>query len=283
MTIKLSQTDGACGVVVHGVDFSKPVDPATIAELREVWLRKHILVLPDQKLEPADFERFAEYFGAIGDDPYIAPVPGQQRIAAIERRADETGKVFADSWHSDWSFMTTPPAGTCLYGIVIPPHGGDTFFADEHLALAALPKALRAKIEGKIGLHSAKAAYATDGKYADDKFDGAMRIVTSDDAGAVQGHPLIRAHPETGELGLFVGSYVFAIEGMDAAESAETVAELREWVGRPEFHYQHKWEAGTIVLWDNRSVLHKASGGFEGHHRLLHRLTISDDRRRYLQ
>ena len=102
--------------------------------------------------------------------------------------------------------------------LTIPPVGGDTQFTNQHMALDEMPAAMREKLEGKTGLHSARRAYANDGKYAEKSFDGSMAIRTSDTANAVHGHPLIRSHPETGRLGLFSGSYVSAIEGMPEDE-----------------------------------------------------------------
>jgi taurine dioxygenase len=73
------------------------------------------------------------------------------------------GKIFADSWHSDWSFQPRPPAGTCLYGVTIPPHGGDTLFSNQHKALEEMPAELHQRLEGRIALHSANRAYSNDG------------------------------------------------------------------------------------------------------------------------
>ncbi len=274
-------TGEACGAIVTGIDLSNPLDQATIAKLRAAWIEHHVLVYPDQQLKPEMFERFVSYFGPIADDPHILPIEGHERIAAIQRQADETGKIFADVWHSDWSFKSIPPAGTFLYGITIPPVGGDTLFSNEHKALKSLPSSLRDKLECKTGIHSAGTAYAPDGKFSADTYKGSMAIKTSEDARATYGHPLVREHPESHKSGLFAGSYVIGVEGMPANEAQGLIAELREWLDRPEFRYTHKWKPNMLVMWDNRSVLHKATGGFEGHARLLHRLTIEDDPKCY--
>ena len=278
----VSPTGQSCGAIVTGLDLSGPVDPNTVAALRSAWLEHHVLVFPEQKLDDDALEAFAEYFGPIGDDPFIAPLPGKKRIAAIQRAADETSRIFAEDWHSDWSFMTTPPAGTCLYGVTIPPTGGDTLFANEHLALEQMPEDFRQRLEGLTGQHSAGGAYATDGKYSDAKYDGSMDIRPSDSARAVHNHPLIRNHPETGRPGLFAGSYVFDIDQVPRGQAQDLLTELQAWLARPEFVYRHQWQSDMLVMWDNRSVLHRATGGFEGHARLLHRLTVSDDQAFYL-
>lgn len=275
--LEMAPTGQACGAIVRGVDFSAPLTSDILKSIRSAWLEHHVLVFPEQNLSNDDLVRFAEYFGPIGDDPYFAPIPGHDRIAAVRREADETSPIFAEVWHSDWSFMSTPPAGTCLYGLTIPPIGGDTLFADEQKAWEAMPADLRRKFEGKTAHHSAKRAYSNDGRYSKETYKGSMDIRPSDSALASQDHPLVRPHPESGATGVFGGSYVYGISGMEEGESAELLAELRAWLERPEFVYRHKWEEGMLVLWDNRCVLHKATGGYEGHARLLHRLTIADD------
>jgi taurine dioxygenase len=103
-----------------------------------------------------------------------------------------------------------------------------------------------------------------------------MTIRPSAEARATQTHPLVRAHPETGRLGFFSTlGYIVGIEGMAQEEAIPVLRELAQWQGREAFQYRHRWEAGTLVMWDNRSVLHCATGGYEGHDRLLHRTTIA--------
>jgi taurine dioxygenase len=102
-----------------------------------------------------------------------------------------------------------------------------------------------------------------------------MAIRPSDEAMATQLHPLVRAHPETGRLGLFgCAGYIIGIEGLDADDSRQLLTDLIHWQGRDEFVYRHRWEPDMLVMWDNRSVLHRATGGYDGFDRVLHRTTI---------
>jgi taurine dioxygenase len=275
--ISITPSGQACGASVNGVDQSKPLTPQDIAEIRAAWLEHHVLAFPDQPLSDDDLERFTTYFGAFGDDPFIAPIEGRRHIIAVERRADETSPLFAENWHSDWSFQLRPPAGTSLYGIAIPPLGGDTLFANQHAALDAMPDALRGRIEGRMAIHSAKRAYAPDGMYgAGDAKDRSMVIRPSKDAEKTQTHPLVRKHPETGREGLFsCFGYIVGIEGMHDSEAIPLLMELYQWQSREAFQYRHKWQPRMLVMWDNRSLLHAATGGYAGHHRLLHRTTIA--------
>ncbi|QLC24197.1 TauD/TfdA family dioxygenase [Parasphingopyxis algicola] len=265
----------ACGATVTGVDLSQPLTDEVVADIRAVWLKHHVLAFPDQNLTDDDLERFTLYFGPFGEDPFIAPIPGREHIIAVQRDAGETAPLFAENWHTDWSFQEHPPAGTCLYGITIPPEGGDTLFADQHAAFEAMPDDLRARLDGKMAIHSAKNAYAPEGMYGEKDAGRSMDIRPSEDAKATQLHPVIRDHPETGRTGIYgtVG-YIAGIDGLAERDALPLLMELYAWQTQDRFVYRHKWQPGMLLMWDNRSVLHKATGGYEGDDRLLHRTTI---------
>jgi taurine dioxygenase len=275
--ISVEPSGQACGASVTGVDLSRPLAAEQIAEIRAAWLKHHVLAFPDQQMSDDDLERFTLAFGGFGEDPFIAPIPGRSHVIAVQRKADETSPLFAENWHSDWSFQAKPPAGTCLYGITIPPIGGDTLFSNQHAALDAMPQSMRAKLEGRMAIHSAKRAYAPDGAYGErDRAKRSMDIRPSPEAEKTQLHPIIRRHPETGREGLFsCFGYIIGIEGMAPEESTPLLLELYQWQGREEFQYRHKWRPNMLVMWDNRSLLHAATGGYDGYDRILHRTTIA--------
>ena len=275
MTLDVTPSGQACGATVRGVDL-RSIDDDQVAAIRSAWLEHKVLAFPDQQLGDDDLEAFTLRFGPFGDDPFFASIDGHPHIAAIRRRADETSSLFAENWHADWSFQEFPPDGTCLYAKVVPPVGGDTLFTDQQAALAAMPAELRARLEGRVAIHSARGGYAPDGTYgSDDAADRSMAIRPSDAAYATQTHPIIRTHPETGAETLYsVLGYIIGIEGMDVDEERALLGELYHWQTREEFWYRHRWEPDMLVMWDNRCVLHRATGGYEGHERLLHRTTI---------
>ncbi len=277
MGLHVEPSGQVCGATVTGVDLTAWLDDATTAAIRSAWLEHHVLAFPDQAMTDDDLERFTLAFGPFGDDPYIAPIEGREHVIAIRRRADETSPLFAETFHSDWSFQEHPPAGTCLFGITIPPVGGDTLFADQHAALDAMPRELRSRVEGRMAVHSARGGYAPDGMYgtSDQATDRSMDIRPSPTAMATRLHPIVRAHPETGRLGLFSClGYIIGIDGMPDDEARELLVELYQWQTRDEFVYRHRWQPNMLTMWDNRSVLHRATGGYDGHARLLHRTTI---------
>lgn len=278
MNFNIKVSGQACGAEITGIDLTKDLLASEIRNLREAWLEHHVLSFPNQSMSDDDLERFTLYFGSFGDDPFIAPISGRQNIAAVKRTADEKVPIFADNWHTDWSFQLNPPAGTCLFGIDIPTKGGDTLFSNQHLALYEMPEALRNKLEGKLAIHSAAIPYSPTGGYGDKdrELGRSMDIRASDEAMAKQLHPIIRNHPETGKEGIFgtIG-YIVGIEGMQDQEAMKLLIELSTWQSQEKFQYQHKWKKDMLVMWDNRSVLHRATGGYQGQERLLHRTTIA--------
>ena len=277
MALVVEPSGGAVGATVRGAELAAPLPPDIVDEIRSAWLAHHVLVFPEQRLSDDDLERFTLAFGPFGEDPFIAPVPGRKHVIAVHRRADETGPIFAEAWHSDWSFQATPPAGTCLYGKIIPPVGGDTLFANQHLSLERMPDALRRKLEGRRAIHSARGAYSKTGLYGESDEGRGMDIRPSDEALRTQSHPIIRRHPETGREAIYgcVG-YIVGFEDMAPDESLALLVELYHWQTRDEFQHRHKWRQDMLVMWDNRSVIHMATGGYAGHERLLHRTTIGE-------
>ncbi len=276
MGIEIIVSGQSCGATIRGFDLAHPLSADAIAEVRALWLQHHVLAFPDQQLNDDDLERFTQYFGGFGDDPFIAPIKGRQHIIAVKRRADETAPLFAENWHSDWSFQARPPAGTCLYGITIPPHGGNTEFVNQHMALDAMPDALRQRLEGRFAIHSARGGYAPAGMYGVGDKGRSMDIRSSDAALATQLHPIIQRHPETGREGIFgCAGYIIGFADMAEGESLTLLRDLIAWQDRPAFRYSHVWQANMLLMWDNRSLLHRATGGYDGYDRLLHRTTIA--------
>lgn len=278
--MEITPTGQACGARVAGIDLSQPLDRDTISSIRSAWLEHHVLAFPEQKLSDDDLVRVTNYFGNVGEDPYFVPISKKTPVVALTRRADEQAPVFAENWHTDWSFKQHPPIGTCLYSLVVPPIGGNTGFANQQMALAQMPGDLRQRLENKIALHSAAAAYGPDGTYGekDQGNDRSMKILFSEQANKSEPHPIIAKHPESGAETIFgtVG-YIHTILGLEPEDSRQLIMDLYAWQTKEEFQYTHVWEPNMLVMWDNRSVLHKANGGYDGHARELHRLTIAGD------
>jgi taurine dioxygenase len=277
MTLSIEPSGQSCGALLRGVDLSRPLTEAQHRAIRQAWLTHQVIAFPDQSLSIGDLERYAPSIGPFGQDPFIAPLADHPQVIEVRREADETTPLFAEGWHSDWSFLPSPPAGTLLYGHIIPPVGGDTLFANQYLAWDELPAALRTPIEGRQGVHSARRGYSRAGLYGDKDAGRSMAIRPDDSARATQLHPIGRRHPETGRTALFVSpGYTIGIEGMPEAESTPLLKAIFQHQAQPAFVYRHRWSAGMLTLWDNRCVVHAATGGYQGHRRLLHRITIAE-------
>jgi taurine dioxygenase len=280
MTLRIEPSAMGCGALISGVDLSRPQSAAEIAAIRRAWLEHLVIGICAQDLDVSDLERFAAVLGPDGDDPFIASIAGHPRVVEVRREADETTAVFAEAWHSDWSFLEAPPAGTLLYGKIIPPVGGDTLFADQYAAYAALSSTMKARIADLQGIHSARRSYSPAGVYGERDKGRSMAIRYSERAMATQRHPIVRRHPETGRAALFVNmGYTIGIEGVSEADATALLADLFAHQSRPEFVYRHRWSTGLLTLWDNRCLLHTATGGYQGHQRLLWRITIGEAHR----
>ena len=278
-SFSVEKIDAPLGAVVRGLDLRQPMDSETLKALRQTWLDHQLLVMPDQALAITDLERFAHSMGPYGEDPFFESMPGHPHVAQVRREADEKTRIFAESWHSDWSFMASPPAATTLLGSIIPPHGGNTLFANQYAAWDALPDDVKSRLRNAQGIHSARRGYSRDGAYGEkDREAGrSMAIRFDDSALKTQLQPIARVHPETGRTALYVSpGYTLGIEGWSASESDDMMMYLFEHQTRAEFVYSHRWSADMLLLWDNRCLIHAATGGYEGHRRLLHRITIAE-------
>ncbi len=277
MDLQVTAQDAPCGALVRGVNLSQPLDAATSAAIRAAWLRHQVLAFVDQAMTLEDLERFALDIGPYGQDPYFESVPGHPHVAQVKREPDETSTIFADNFHSDWSFLASPPAATLLYGDIIPPVGGDTLFANQYDAWDALSAPMQVLLRDKQGVHSARRGYAKNGRYGAQDIGRSMAIRYDDSALATQLQPIARVHPETGRTALYVSpGYTIGIDGMSDDEAGPLLQELFQHQARPEFVYRHVWQQGTLLLWDNRCLVHAATGGYDGHRRLLHRITVGE-------
>jgi taurine dioxygenase len=275
MTIKVTPTNSYYGAYVRGVDFSSEISDDAITEIKNLWAKYQVLIFPDQILTCENLERFILYFGTYCQDPYIQPINGYQYVAEVRREKDEITEIFAEGWHSDWFHMQVPPKGTALYAVKIPPAGGDTLFSDQYTAYTDLSADLKYIVDNQVGINSARRGYAPDGRYGIKDTGRSMKLIYSEDAYAIQKHPLCNVHPETGRKVINCNrGYTMGIEGMPSEESMPILLKIFQHQGNEKYVYRHRWNIGDLVLWDNRSTLHKATGNYEGYQRIMYRVTI---------
>ena len=200
-------------------------------------------------------------------------------IIEVKKEATEKASHFGGSWHSDWSFQKEPPSATLLHSKIIPPVGGDTLFANTMLAYEGLSERLKEEIDGLKVIHTAALPYADDGFYAlEDEKDRSMKIRPSKEAKKTFSHPLVRTHPVSKQKGLFINPvYSMCIEGFEKEESDKLLNKLYSHMIQEKYIYRHSWKKNMLVIWDNRAVMHQATGGYDGYDRLLHRITIAGE------
>ena len=275
--MRVSENLSKNGIGVEVSDFSlSDLTEKNISFLRSKWVKYGLIVFPKLPLSHDEFKDFALSFGDFGDDPFISSLPDYPNIAEIKRSANEKATPFGGTWHSDWSFMKRPPSATLLHSKIIPPVGGNTLFANTERSFAALPEEMKNKLRNLKVIHSAKIPYADDGFYALEKEERSMKILSSKEAKATFSHPMIKIHPETKKECLFINPvYTINIEGFSEDESQQLLWELYEHMIQDQFIYEHAWNEDMLIMWDNRTVMHQAMGGYDGYDRLLHRITLA--------
>ncbi|MDA8892896.1 TauD/TfdA family dioxygenase [Hyphomicrobiales bacterium] len=280
MGYKIINNKSSLGVEVLNFEYNDISSKQKVNDLRDLWLAYSVIVFKNLKLTHEEFENFSLAFGVFGDDPYIDSISGYKNIIEVKRSAEEKAPPFGGSWHSDWSFQECPPSATLLHSKIIPPIGGETFFIDTQAAYDDLSSKIKLKIKDLMVSHSAIRPYADDGFYALEKDkDRSMAIKPSAKAKEFFLHPLVRTHPETKKKSLFINQvYSITVNGLNEKDSNELLEFLFFHMGQEKYIYKHKWEKNMLIMWDNRTVNHCAQGGYQGHKRLLHRITLAGSR-----
>lgn len=265
--VEVRPLDAVVGAEISGVDLSQPLPTAAVDTILRAFAEHAVLIFHDQKLGPAELSRFTAYFGPL-DIHHLAekPFPDYPEVRILSN-VKKDGKLIGANragrhWHSDLSYLKETGLATFLYCVETPPVGGDTQFAGMEAAYKALPDELKHKIEGRKAIHDRNFRYSE--LYPDRK------PLTPEQVAAVPPveHPIVVKHPVTGRNSLFVAKDVVArIVGMDEAESRKLIDELEAFVTQDRFVYRHKWRVGDLVVWDNRSTMHQATGYDEGKYR----------------
>jgi taurine dioxygenase len=267
---------GAIGAELAGVDLASEIDDATIAAMRRVWLDHLVIFFRDQDLAPAQFLAFARRFGEPIEYPFVTGIEGFPVITPVVKLEHERVN-FGGLWHSDTTYLDTPPMGTMLIGREVPPHGGDTLFANMYLAYETLSPGMRRLLDGLVAVNTSAKADVT--KTREDRMrDGARADARQE---YIAEHPVVRTHPETGRKALYVnGGHTLRFRGMTEAESEPLLRFLFAHQARPEFTCRFRWEPGSIAFWDNRCAQHNPINDYHGFRRVMHRVTLAGDRPR---
>jgi taurine dioxygenase len=274
-------TGAALGADIVGVDLSKPLHDDTFKAIEAAWHQHLILRFRGQSLDDPGLLAFARRFGELDKAPVHAtvdsdhdPHPEITVMSNIKVDGKPIGNLghYEAEWHTDMSYNENTPIGSLLYSLEVPPSGGDTGFSNMYAAFETLPAELKRAIIGKTCRHDSSRNSVGDLR------KGFKDVTDPREApGAI--HPLIRTHPATRRNALFLGrrrnAYVI---GLSLEESEDLLNRLWAHAGKPEFAWYQKWKIGDLIMWDNRSAMHRRDAFDPNSRRLMHRTQIKGDR-----
>ena len=277
-TISANPISGALGAELSGVDLSKPLSADAIGEIRAALLKHHVIFFRDQHMTPAQHLAFGRRFGELQVHDFVEGMEDNEEILEVRKEADEQ-RNFGGGWHTDVSYLERPALGSVLYARAVPEYGGDTLFANQHLAYETLSDGMKKMLEGLTAIHSARRPYGPHAERAHDYGPSSMKFNFSDAALAETEHPVVRTHVETGRKSLYVNrTFTIRFKDMTEAESAPLLEYLWEHAVRPEFTCRFRWQPNSIAFWDNRCVQHQALWDYYPQTRSGRRVTIKGDR-----
>ena len=271
--IEVRPIAGTIGAEIHNVDVSQELDEATIGDIRKALLDHCVIFFRDQKLDAERHKAFTRRFGKIFIHPNYKGMQADAEIITITREPGDK-KIVGEDWHADTTMMPEPPMGAILYGVEVPPFGGDTLFANQAQAYEALSEGMKKMLAGVKAIHSdRKVAGPAANKNA---FRATKVREDADWRETVSVHPVVVAHPETGRKQLFVNaSYTVGFEGMTEEESKPLLDYLLDHGHRPEFTCRFRWDTGSIAFWDNRVCKHLAIHDAGPFRRVMRRTQIA--------
>ena len=271
---EVTPATAALGAEVAGIDLKRPLPESARSELRSALNQYQVLFFRDQYLDDEAQLALAGCFG----EPEVHPIRRALGDPSVLHDIVDTeeSEPDRDGWHTDVTYMERPPAAAVLRCEVTPIAGGDTLWANMHLAYEKLSE------EMKIYLSTLRGLHATDGGFVDYiqnhlPADAAAKVMKAIGSGA--SHPLVRTHPETGRKSLFVDqSYLTHIEGLSKDESRFVLGFLASRVNDISIQCRFRWTEGSVAVWDERSTQHSGSADHRGSARTLRRCTIVGER-----
>ncbi|NMM28550.1 MAG: TauD/TfdA family dioxygenase [Glaciimonas sp.] len=279
-TLEIRAFDAPLGAEVIGLDLSQSLRQDDFARIHKSHLDYHLIVFRDQRITPQQQVDFSRRFGALQIHVLSQfQLPGHSEVLIVSNIKENGQPIgLGDAghfWHSDLSYVELSSLGSMLHAQELPTEGGDTLFANMHLAWDTLPQELRHAVEGK------KAEHSYIKQYAELQSRNSWRPnLTQEQIEQVKPvlHPIVRTHPETGRKALFVSEhFTTRIAGLPDDESRELLAQLFAHSVKPEHVYRHQWQPHDLVFWDNRSLMHVAAGTPDEKRRKMYRTTIEGD------
>lgn len=272
--LKIEPLTEHIGAKVTGVDLREELSPQTIGEIRKAWLKHVVLVFPGQDLSQEDLLRTTSYFGERGKlarpaefrpSGFDKLLPDIMLISNIRENGQTIGALPDGEmmFHHDMIHAEVPHNATLLYSVEVPTHGGNTLFASGYAAYDTLDRAVRDRVEGRLARHHYNYGSTMRG-------DGRGVAAFAESA-----HPAFRTHDETGRKAIYVNRLMtVAIDGLEQAESDDLLEKIWDHSEKPEFVYEHVWNVGDLLMWDNRCSTHARTDFPSDQRRLMLRTTI---------
>lgn len=265
--LQVERLAGNVGAQVSGVDVTDDLADDVVGEIRSALLEHKVIFFRGQSLDYEALAAFAARFGSLTPGhPIYKPPPDQPHVRDMDSRNNGTR---ANYWHTDLTFMASPPTFAFLHNVVCPPLGGDTIWANTAAAYAALPPELRALADGMRAVHSNNSDY-TDATYVHNPRARSEYIERTIEAE----HPVVRVHPETGERSLLLGGFARSVVGHRPRAGRDLLAVLEDYATQPEYTVRWRWAKGDLAIWDNQSSMHYAVLDYGDHHRRAIRVTV---------
>lgn len=287
--LEIRPLGASLGADVEGVDLAA-LNDAAFAAIQRAWLEHLVLRFRGQRLTDTELMAFSRRFGPLdrvpiraagvlaNDDPRVSVAAEARDYVNIISNVKVSGQPigglgnYEAQWHTDMSYNDMPPMASALYGIEVPPEGGDTSFADMYAAYAALDAPTQQRLAGLACIHD-----ASRNSVGELRRGFAEVADPSQTVGAR--HPIVRTHPVTQRKCLFLGRRRSAyVVGLALAESEALLDRLWAHATQPAFCWTQQWRAGDVVIWDNRCVLHRRDEFDDRYRRVMHRTQICGDR-----
>jgi len=279
VAIKTRELKPGFGAEIVDLDLTK-ASPDELAQVVHAFQHHGAVVIRGQTMQPADLLAFIQQFGVAEDHTLKEfTLPGFPNIFVLSNKVVDGKPIGAHNdgvgWHTDYSYKAEPVMCTMLYGVETPPEGSDTLLADGVAAWNALPPERQAELEKLKLLHSYAYFMATREFGERREISDELKAENPDVV-----HPLIRTHPADGRKALWPSTgTVKEVIGMPGQAGLDLLDELVAFMTDDRFVYRHKWQAGDILVWDNRCTLHTGTlYDDKKYDRLMHRLWARGDK-----
>jgi len=275
MSLTLTRLSPALGAIVEGVDLAQPLTDRLQQEVQQALLQHQVLFFRNQDITPVQQRDFAARFGDLHTHPIYPQHPDAPQVMILDTDAFDLKDNAI--WHTDVTFIETPPAAAVLAARQLPEFGGDTLWASSFAAWDALSDRLKTLLEGLTATHDFTKTFPLK-RFGLTAADREKWEQTRRDNPPLS-HPVVRTHPQSGRKGLFVnGGFTTEINELPEEEGAALLAFLLAHQARPEFSIRWRWQAGDVAFWDNRCTSHYAVDDYRPTRRIMHRATILGDK-----